>query len=188
MHPCGCPRARTTILAMAAALACAACSTGPLNAPTTATYSGTFTFVFTASDTAAPKIHALSVIGSMILTLEGTDGVLDGKYAYSNFPAGSGSIGGSLSPGGAIVITQFGDPGSALGATMQFLHNNWPNCDFTQAEAAPYTGSLANTNIRLTGSLTVPCAYTINAQQVTLQTKIVETVALSPAQVGGGPL
>jgi hypothetical protein len=178
----------TTILAMAAALACAACSTGPLDAPTTATYEGTFTFVFTSSDTTAPQNHLLSVVGSMILTLEGTNGILEGKYAYSGFPAGSGTMGGHLSPNDSIAITQFGDPGSALGATMQFLHNNWPTCDFTQAQPAPFSGSLVNNNISLAGGLTVPCTYTINEQQVTLQTKMVERVALSPAHIGNGPI
>lgn len=173
---------------MAAALTCAACGTGPLDAPTTATYAGTFTFVFTSSDTTAAQNHVLSVVGSMILTLKGTDGVLTGKYAYSNFPAGTGTLGGSLSSSGAIAITQFGDPGSALGATVQFLHNNWPNCDFTQAQPVPFSGTLANTNIRLTGGLTVPCTYTIDAQQVTLQTRMAETVALSPAHIGNGPI
>ena len=173
---------------MAAAIACAACSTSPLDAPTTATWSGTFSFAFTSSDTTTAQNHRLPVEGAMVLTLKGTDGILEGRYAYNSYPAGAGTIGGTLSPSGAIAITQFGDPGSALGATMQFLHNNWPNCDFTQAQPAPFTGSLIDNDISLTGGLTVPCTYTIDQQEVTLQTTMIETVALKPAQIGNGPV
>jgi hypothetical protein len=180
-----CPRVSTTILAMAAAFACAACSAGPLNAPTTATYDATFAFAFTSSDTTVSQNPSLTVTGSMILTFKGTGGTLHGNYGYAKFPAGAGTIGGTLSPSGAIAITQFGDPGSALGATMQFLQNNWPNCDFTQAQPAPFTGSLAGNDISVTGGLTVPCTYTINQQQVTLQSRMVEVMNASPASAFG---
>ncbi|MFI5250568.1 MAG: hypothetical protein ACHQTF_11390, partial [Gemmatimonadales bacterium] len=53
---------------MAAALACAACSTGPLNAPTTATYSGTFTFVFTPNPAPGqPASVSASLVGDVVL-------------------------------------------------------------------------------------------------------------------------
>jgi hypothetical protein len=185
MDACGCPRVNTTFLAMAAALACAACGTGPLNAPTTATYDAAFFFTFTSSDTTAPQNRSLSVTGGMILTVKGTSGILEGNYAYAKRPAGNGTIGGTLSPTDAITITQFGDPGSALGATTQFLHNNWPNCDFTQAQPVPFSGSLTDGIISLTGGLTAPCTYTINQQPVTLQTKMIETVNASPASAFG---
>jgi hypothetical protein len=95
---------------------------------------------------------------------------------YIGYPAGAGTMTGAIDQSGNVTLTQFGDPGKAFGATLAFLHNNWPNCDFTQATPLPYSGSAGGGLVSLTGGLTVPCTYVVNHSQTTRLTTMTELV------------
>jgi hypothetical protein len=161
---------------MAAAFVCMGCGTGPVSAPTIITYATTFSFAFSGPDSASSQNPPLLERGLMILTLADNEGHIHGTYSYTGDSAHSGTFAGTVAEGGAISLAQFGDPNEALGATLAFLHDNWQNCDFTQAQSTGFTGSAANGELAITGALTVPCTYTVNQQQVTLPTTMTETV------------
>jgi hypothetical protein len=179
------PHRRVHALALAAAAACLACGNGPLDAASKTSYATDFNFAFDNADSTVVQNHSLSVTGFLVITVEGTSLEFDGSYVYLHYPAGAGTMRGAIDLSGNITMTQFGDPGAALGATLAFLQNNWPNCDFTRATPLPYSGSANDGALTLTGGLTVPCTYTINQQQTTLLTTMTEVVA--GGQTGGSP-
>lgn len=179
------PRLRANALALAAAAWCVACGKGPLDAPSKTSYNTDFNFTFDNADTTVAQNHSLSVNGFLVITVEGTSLEFDGSYTYVRHPAGAGTLTGAIGQSGNITLTQFGDPGAALGATLAFLQNNWPNCDFTRATPLPYSGSAGDGALTLTGGLTVPCTYTVNQHQTTLLTTMTEVAA--GGQTGGNP-
>ncbi len=155
------------------------CGTGVVAPPSTATYTydAAFSFQFENSDSAATQNATLSVTGGMILTLDRTNGEFHGTYSYDGYPAGKGTLAGTVNADGTVAVTQFGDPDKMLGATLQFLHNNWPNCDFTRAQAMPFSGTVVDGGLSAIGGLKVPCSYSVNQQQITLPTTMIEAVA-----------
>ena len=131
---------------------------------------------FTSPDSASSQNPPVLERGVMILTLDDNEGHIHGTYSYLGDSAHSGTFAGTVAKGGAISLTQFGDPNESLGATSAFLHDNWQNCDFTQAQSTGFMGSAANGELAITGALTVPCTYTVDQQLVTRPTTMTETV------------
>jgi hypothetical protein len=170
-------RLHTTVVAVATILTCAGCATGPLNSPSETSYHTGFSFSFDNGDSATTQNTALGVTGDLAVTVEGTSLRIRGTFVYIGYPAGAGTLAGAIDTSGNVTITQFGDPGSALGATRAFLHNTWPNCDFTQAVPLPYSGSAGSGLVNLKGGLTVPCTYRVNQRDTTLQTTMTENVS-----------
>jgi hypothetical protein len=166
----------TTVVAIATILTCLGCATGPLNSPSETSYDTNFSFSFDNADPATTQNAAVTANGDLAVTVEGTSLRIKGTFVYIGYPAGAGTLAGAIDTTGNVTITQFGDPGSALGATRAFLHNTWPNCDFTQAAPLPYSGSADSGLVTLQGGLTVPCTYRVNQRDTTLQTTMTENV------------
>jgi hypothetical protein len=172
----------TTLLALAGgALGCA---TGPISSPQTITYRASFAFTFANSDTASHQNGTTTNGGGLILTLHDNKGNFVANYVFTG---DSGTMAGVVQLGGAMSLTQFGDPNKALGATQKYLGKTWPNCDFTQAVAMPFTGDAVSGVITLHGGLTVPCTYTVGDQQITVPTTLSETVSATQISIGPGP-
>jgi hypothetical protein len=173
------------VIAMAVMLvppvaACIGCGTDPVSPSTTVTYDAAFSFAFESSDSASPQNPALSLTGEIILALNEANGEFDGTYSYDGHPAGTGTLAGTVGADGTITLTQFGDPNRVLGATLQFLRNNWPNCDFTQVRVIPFSGSVFGGVISGTSGLKVPCSYSVNQKQIMLPTTMIQAIAASP--------
>lgn len=167
----------TTVVAVATILTCSGCATGPLDSPSETSYHTSFSFSFDNADPATTQNATLTATGDLAVTVEGTSLRINGTFVYIGYPAGAGTLAGAIDTSGTVTITQFGDPGSALGATHAFLHNTWPNCDFTQAAPLPYSGSAGSGLVSLKGGLTVPCTYRVNQRDTTLQTTMTENVS-----------
>jgi hypothetical protein len=176
MGTCRRPYRLANALGMAAAVACAACGKGPLDAASKSSYNTGFNFTFDNGDTSLSQNPSLAVPGSLVITVEGTSLAFKGSYVYIGYPAGAGTMTGTIDQSGNITLTQFGDPAKAFGATLAFLRNNWPNCDFTQATPLPYSGSAGGGLVAMTGGLTVPCTYVMSHSQTTRLTTMTEVV------------
>ncbi len=152
--------------------------TGVVAPPSTAThtYDAAFSFQFENSDSAATQNPTLSVTGGMTPPLIARMASSTARILTTGIPLAN-TLAGTVNADGTVAVTQFGDPDKMLGATLQFLHNNWPNCDFTRAQAMPFSGTVVDGDLSAIGGLKVPCSYSVNQQQITLPTTMIEAVA-----------
>ncbi len=157
-------------------LACLDRGLDPLAKSITATYDSAVSFQFDNGDSSSTQNPYLSVLGEMTFVINDGDGDVHGTYSYQDHPRGSGTFAGTISADGTIAIRQFGDPDKNLGVTLQFLYNNWPNCDFAHATPMHFNASAGDGGIELVGTLTVSCAYTVHGKRITLPTTMLEAL------------
>jgi hypothetical protein len=149
--------------------------TNPLGAPAQ-TFGAGFAFTFDNSDSTQNATTIEN--GVMKLRFPGSTGAFVGRYIYAGAPGDSGSIAGMINTDSTIAITQFGDPGQSLGASIVFYQSKWPNCDFTHATGIPFSGISRREVWILTGGVTASCTYTTNGRQVAIPTTVAETVSV----------
>ena len=167
-------------------LACLGRALDPLAKSTTVNYDSAVSFQFDNGDSSSNQNPSLSLFGEMALAINDANGDTHGTYSYDDHPSGSGTITGTVAADGTISIRQFGDPDRTLGATLLFLHNNWPNCDFAHAGPMQFNASVYAGDISLAGTLTAPCTYMVRGKRVTMLTTMIEALNANPRTATSG--
>ncbi len=161
-----------------AALAAAACSNLTDSSGVSAAAGSYDTFFSTTMS--APTINGSATLpqtlGTVSLGTPASDGTFSGSFTI-NSNGGSGTVAGTMSTGGAVTISHFGDPALSPLASVAFLETLMPSCDFTQAVSGAMSGAVQNGNLALTGGLTLPCSWTNGDSTVIVPTVVTVQVS-----------
>jgi hypothetical protein len=138
---------------------------------------------FFSTTMSAPTISGSATLpqtlGTLSLGAPAGDGTFGGSFAI-NSNGGNGTVAGTMSTGGAVTISHFGDPNLSPLQSVAFLEALLPSCDFTQAVSGAMSGAVQNGNVALTGGLTLPCEWTTGDSTVVVPTVV--TVQVSGIQ------
>ncbi|HEY7895371.1 MAG TPA: hypothetical protein VIC24_10775 [Gemmatimonadaceae bacterium] len=164
-----------------AALAAAACSNLTDSTGTAASAGSYDTFFSTTMS--APTISGSATLpqtlGTVALGTPASDGTFSGSFSI-NSNGGSGTVDGTMSSGGAVTISHFGDASLSPLQSVGFLETLMPSCDFTQAVSGAMSGAVQNGTLALTGALTLPCSWSNGDSTVVVPTVV--TVQVSGSQ------
>lgn len=166
---------------MVAAIAALGCSNLTDSSGTAAAAGSYDTFFSTTMS--APTINGSATLpqtlGTVALGSPASDGTFSGSFSI-NGNGGSGTVDGTISTGGAVTISHFGDPSLSPLQAVPFLETLMPSCDFTQAVSSAMSGAVESGNLALTGALTLPCSWTDGDSTVVVPTVV--TVQVSGSQ------
>ena len=115
-------------------------------------------------------------LGTISLGAPAGDGSFSGSFSINN-DGGSGTIAGTMTTGGSVTITRFGDPNLTPLTAVTFLETAMPSCDFTQAVSGAMGGVVRNGDIALSGVLTLPCSWTDGDSTVVVPTVVTVQVS-----------
>jgi len=160
----------------------AACSSATGSNGTSGGGAGSYDVFFQPTMTAASINGSATLpqaLGTISLGTPAGDGSFSGSFSI-NDNGGSGTVAGTMTTGGSVTITHFGDPNLTPLEAVTFLEIAMPSCDFTQAASGAMGGVVQNGDIALSGVLTLPCSWTDGDSTVVVPTVV--TVQVSGSQ------
>ncbi|MGA2384163.1 MAG: hypothetical protein ABSG61_12095 [Gemmatimonadales bacterium] len=130
---------------------------------------GTYPATITMTLTNEFETRTDTLTGTLALQYTGYRGLFTGTYAI---PANdSGSVSGTESFDGTLIVSTFGPPPKPI-AAVRSIRELYPWCDWALLGMPAVRGTLAGDTLRASVGASVPCRYQVNGTTETIHTDV----------------